>query len=105
MRWGELPNSLKLVGVKLEIWHASTHSYVLSENVPFSTKAILINLEIWHASTHSYVLSENVSFSTKALLLMLEFFSKKIAFSGQNSIFTQRNTVRGLLVLLPVFVR
>ena len=30
--------------LKLEIWHVSTNTYVVSENIPFSTKAVLILL-------------------------------------------------------------
>ena len=37
---------LKLVRIMLELetWYVSTHTYVVSENIPFSTKAILILL-------------------------------------------------------------
>ena len=29
---------------KLQIWHVSTHTYLVSEIIPFSTKAVLILL-------------------------------------------------------------
>ena len=51
---------------------------------------------------------ENIPFSAKELLifLMSEFFCKKSAFFGQNSTFTQSNSVRPVLeILFSVFVR
>ena len=40
------------------------------------------NLEVWHVSTHTYVVSENVTFNTKALLflLMSAFFANNKRF-------------------------
>ena len=60
---------------------------------------IMLETEIWHASTHTWVVSENIPFSTKTLsnLLMLAFFSKKSAFFGQNNTSTQNNSVRAVL--------
>ena len=48
-------------------------------------------LEIWHVSKHSYLVSENIPFSTKVLLILLisAFFGKISVFFGQNSTFTQ----------------
>ena len=42
----KITTCLKLVRImlKLEIWHVSTNTYVVSENIPFSTKAVLILL-------------------------------------------------------------
>ena len=54
-------------------------------------------------STHTYVVSENIPFSTKALLALLIsafFFTKKSVFFGQNSTSTQSNSVR---VVLEIF--
>ena len=47
---------------------------------------------------NTYVASENIPFSSKALLILLvsAFFCKKLAFSGQNSTFTQSNSVRAV---------
>ena len=59
-------------------------------------------LETWnlvHKDTHTYVVSENIPFSTKAVLILLmsAVFLQKIAFFGENSIFTQSNIVRAVL--------
>ena len=65
----------------------------------------------WHVSTHTYVVTENIPFITNPLLTLLTsaFFSKKSAFYGQNSTFTRSNIVRAVLrvflVLFSVFVR
>ena len=55
-------------------------------------------LEIWHISTLSYVVSENIPFRTKALLIFLMsiIFCKKSAIYGQYGIFTQSNSVRAV---------
>ena len=59
----------------------------------------MLETSIWHESTHTYAVSENMPFSTKAplILLMPEFFDKKSAFFGKNSTFTQSNSVRAVL--------
>ena len=68
-------------------------------------------LQIWHVSTHPYVVSENIPFSAQAplILLMSVFFCKKLAFFVQKSTFTQSNSVRAVfeifLVLFSVFQR
>ena len=57
-------------------------------------------LQIWHVSICTYVVSENIPFDTKLLLisLMSTCFCKRLA--GKNSTFTQSNSVR---VMLEVF--
>ena len=67
-------------------------------------------LEIWYVDTHTYLVSENIPFSTKAhlILLMPAFFCKISLCFGRNSIFTQSNSessFKGFLVLFSVFVR
>ena len=66
------PSRLKLIRIMLEIWHVSTHTYVVLENIPFSTKTLLI-------------------------LLMSTFFCKRSLFFGKNSTFTQSNSARAVL--------
>ena len=50
-------------------------------------------------SIHAYLVSQNIPFSTKAFLifLMSAFFYKKSALFGQNSNFTQSDSVRAVL--------
>ena len=67
----KLPTCLKLVGIMLETWHVSTDTYVVSENIAFISKTLLI-------------------------LLMSAFFLPKISVFGQNSTFTQSNSVRAV---------
>ena len=57
-----------------------------------------LKLEIWYVSTHTYIVSENIPFSTKALLIlmMLAFLCKKSAFFGKNSTLTQNNSSRAV---------
>ena len=45
-------------------------------------------LEFWYASTHIYVVSENIPFSTKALLILLmsTFFGKNSTFTQSNTV-------------------
>ena len=52
-----------------------------------------------HTRTHTCVVSENIPFSTEALLILLisAFFYNKSVLLGQNSIFTQSNSVRAAL--------
>ena len=60
-------------------------------------------VDIWRLeSTHTYVVSEIIPFSIKVLLifLMSAVFCKGSAFYGQNSTFTQSNSVR---VVLEIF--
>ena len=56
-------------------------------------------LQIWHVSTHSHVVSENTPISTKAPLILLisALFCKKSAFFGKNNTFTQTNSMRAVL--------
>ena len=44
LRWGDYLLCLKLVRIMLETWNwnVSTHTNIVSENVPFNTKALLI---------------------------------------------------------------
>ena len=60
---------------------------------------LIIILQIWHVSTHLYVVSEYIPFSTKALLILLmsAIFAKNQRFFGQNSTFTQSNSVSDVL--------
>ena len=55
--------------------------------------------EIWYVSTHTYAVSENIPFSTKTLLILLmsAFFCKKSVAFGNNSTLTQSNSVRAVL--------
>ena len=55
-------------------------------------------LEIWYVSTHTYIVSENIPFSTKLLLILLmpAFFCEQSAFLDKNSTFTQGNSVRAM---------
>ena len=59
-------------------------------------------LHMWHVSSYSYAVSENITLSNKAFLILLmpAFFCNKSAFFGQNSAFTQSNIVR---VVLKIF--
>ena len=63
---------------------------------------ILREIQLWHVSTHTCVVSENISFNTRTLLILLmsAFFCKKSSFFGQSSTFTQSNSVR---VVLEIF--
>ena len=49
--------------------------------------------------THTYLVSENIPFSIKALLILLmsAFFCKKISVFSENCTFTQSNSVRAAL--------
>ena len=52
-----------------------------------------------HKYTHTYIVSENMPFSTKALLILLmsAFFANNQCLLGQNNTFTQSNSVRAVL--------
>ena len=87
--WGcrGIPPCLKLVRAMLETWNLAqkdTRTYLVLENIPFTNKAL-------------------------SIFLMSAFFCKKSAFFfGQNSTFTQSNSVtaaRDFLVLFSVSVR
>ena len=56
-------------------------------------------LEIWDASTHTYLVSEIILFSAKTLLILLisAFFTKNQHFLGKYDSFTQSNSVRPVL--------
>ena len=65
-----------------------------------------LNLEFdTEARTHTYLVSENMPFSTKVLLilLMLTSFCKKSTFFGKNSTFTQNNIVKPVRDILVMF--
>ena len=58
----KITTCLKLVRImlKLEIWHVSTNTYVVSENIPFSTKAVLILLmSIFFAQNSTFTQSNS----------------------------------------------
>ena len=67
-------------------------------------KFVRIMLETWNlARKYEHMYSfRNVSLSTKALLILLmsAFFAKNQRFFGQNSTFTQSNSVRAVLEIL-----
>ena len=81
---GEITLCLKLGRIMLETLRITANTYVVSENMPVSFKALLI-------------------------LLISAFFCKKSVFFGQDSTFTQSNSVRAVteifLVLFSVFLR
>ena len=73
-------NSLELCQ-KLAIWHVSTHTYVVSESIPFrTTKYILI-------------------------LLMSILFCKKPNFFEKNEIFFQYTSVRDVLEIFKLCLK
>ena len=54
---------------------------------------------MWYVSTHTYVVSENIPCSTKAFLILLisAFFCKKSTFFEKNSTFTENDSVIAVL--------
>ena len=67
---------------------------------------LYLKLEIWHVSIHTYLLSKNIPFSTKALLMLLMlalFFAKNQRFFSQNSTFTKSNRLRAVRFFSSVF--
>ena len=68
-------------------------------------------LRIWHVSTHSYLVSKNIPFSTQAtlILLMSAFFLQKInVFRPKKYLYSKQqceSCVRDFLVLFSGFVR
>ena len=59
---------------------------------------------MWYVNTHTYVVSENVPFSTKTPLILLisAFFGKNNTFTQSNSL---RAALDIFLVLFSIFVR
>ena len=67
----------------------------------FCLKLIKTMLETSNlAHKYIHVASENAPFSNKAFLILLTYFAKKSLFFGQNTTFTQSNSVR---VALEIF--
>ena len=66
---------------KLEFWYASTHIYVVSENIPFSTKALLIFLISISFFKKQHFLAK-IKPLLKAIVLQLcyKFFSSVFSF-------------------------
>ena len=62
-------------------------------------KIMLETSNLAHKHTHISCL-KNVPFSNKAFLILLTYFAKKSLFFGQNTTFTQSNSVR---VALEIF--
>ena len=61
--------------------------------------------EIWYVSTHTFVVSENIPFSTKnPLILMISiFFAKNQQLLVKNSTFTQNNGMRAVLEVFQFY--
>ena len=80
--------------VQLEVWGGG-NLHPLSKN----SLELCKKLEIWHISTHSYAVSEIIPFSTKALLKLLisAFLARNQRFFWQNSTYTQNNSIKAVL--------
>ena len=90
------PNLVGILGIRFEVRGEITPPHPCLKLV----RTMLETLN-FHVSTHTYVVSENIPFSAKAflILLMSAFFFKKSVFFGKNSIFTQSNSVRAVLMI------
>ena len=111
--WGLIPTFVEITGKKLVGGGGFFPSSILNRVNPnlvswmgflgvlFEVWEGKINkkLKVWYVSKHKYVVSENMPVSTKILLILLmsAFCSKKSAFFGKISTFTQSSGVRAVL--------